>query len=146
MTSEQQVLLNAIQGIVEQAVAPLTERMDGLTERMDGLTERMDGLTERMDSLDARVAGLEERVETIDTRTNQIATDLLDLRDRVPLLEERVDHGFRALKSDLNFAFSDARIAITGQRTNDKAFDALRQEIVGIQQRLSALENKRSGT
>jgi len=124
MTSEQQVLLNAIQGIVEQAIAPLTERMD---------------------NLDARVAGLEERVETIDVRTNQMATDLLDLRDRVPLLEERVDHGFRALKSDLNFAFSDARMAITGQRTNDKAFDALRQEIVGIQQRLAALESKRSG-
>ncbi len=90
---------------------------------------------------DARVARLEQHVETIDTRTSQMAGDLLDLRDRVPLLEERVDNGFRALKSDLNFAFSDARKAGTAQRSYEKAIDALKQELASIQNRLAALES-----
>jgi hypothetical protein len=65
-----------------------------------------------MDGFGARMARLEQHVETIGTRTSQMAVDLLDLHDRVPLLEERVDNGFRALKSDPNFAFSDARRAL----------------------------------
>ena len=38
MTSENEALLTAIQSIVEQAVAPLGERIDGLTQHVDGLT------------------------------------------------------------------------------------------------------------
>jgi hypothetical protein len=116
MASENQALLDAIRVIVAEAVEPLIGRMDGFDRRMDGFDGRMDGFDGRMDGFDGRMDGfdgrmarLEQHVETIDTRTSQMAIDLLDLRDRVPLLEERVDNGFRALKSDLNFAFSDAQ-------------------------------------
>jgi chromosome segregation ATPase len=181
MTSENQALLDAIQGIVERAIAPLTERMDiltervdtltervdtltarvdALTERVDTLTERVDALTERVDRLDARVDALtervdrldtrmerlENRVEAIDTRTGQMAAVLLDLRDRVPLLEERVDNGFRALKSDLNFAFSDARKVSMAQNNYEKTIDALRKEVASIQQRLTALERSQGAS
>ena len=93
MTPENQALLEAFRGMINEAITPLATRMEGLETRMEGLETRMEGL--------------ETRVETIDVRTSQMSNDLLDLRDRVPLLEERVDNGFRALKSDLNFAFSD---------------------------------------
>jgi chromosome segregation ATPase len=136
MTTENQSLLDAIRVVVGEAVMPLAERMDGLTERMDGLTERMDGL-------DVRVTQLGHQVEAIDTRTSQMAGDLHDLRDRVPLLEERVDNGFRALKSDLNFAFSDARKVSAAQTNSEKAIEALKRELASVQQRLAALERSK---
>jgi chromosome segregation ATPase len=134
MTPENQTLLDAFRGMLNEAISPLATRMEGLETRMEGLETRMEGLETRME-------GLETRVETIDTRTSQMSSDLLDLRDRVPLLEERVDNGFRALKSDLNFAFSDSRKAAVAHDRNDKAIEGLRREIASIQQRLAALEN-----
>lgn len=132
MTPENQALLNAIRGIVEQAVTPLAERVDAMTGRVDAMT--------------GHVVRLESQVEAIDARTSQMAGDLIDLYDRVRLLEERVDNGFRALKSDLNFAFSDARKASTTQRSYEKATDALRQELTDIQQRLAALERSQGAS
>ncbi|SRR6266545_1838712 len=88
----------------------------------------------------AHVERLETRVDTIDTRASQIAGDLRDLRDRVPLLEERIDNGFRALKSDLNFAFSDIRKISAAQERGDKTIDMLRRELASLQQRLATLE------
>ena len=123
-----------------ERVDALTERVDALTERVDTLTERMDALTERVDTLTERVDRLERWAETIDTRTGQMSIVLLDLRDRVPLLEERVDNGFRALKSDLNFAFGDARKASLAQNTYEKNIDALRKEVASLQQRVTLLE------
>jgi hypothetical protein len=78
MTPENQALLAAIREMIIEANAPIV----------------------------ARLEGLERQVETIDARTSEILSDFQDLRDRVPLLEERIDNGFRALKSDLTFAFS----------------------------------------
>jgi chromosome segregation ATPase len=118
MTPENQALLEAFRGMINEAITPLSTRMEGL----------------------------ETRVETIDARTSQMSNDLLDLRDRVPLLEERVDNGFRALKSDLNFAFSDSRKAAVAHDRNDKAIEGLRREIASIQQRLAALENARNSS
>jgi len=139
MTPENQALLEAFRGMINEAITPLSTRMGGLETRVEGLGTRMEGLETRME-------GLETRVETIDARTSQMSNDLLDLRDRVPLLEERVDNGFRALKSDLNFAFSDARKAAVAHDRNDKAIEGLRREIASIQQRLAALENARNSS
>ena len=151
MTPENQVLLEAFRGMIVEAITPLVTSIEGLDTRMAGVETRLDGLDTRMagvetrlDGLDARVEGLEARVETIDVRTSQMSNDLLDLRDRVPLLEERVDNGFRALKSDLNFAFSDSRKASAAHDRSEKAIEGLRREIASIQQRLAALENARS--
>lgn len=139
MTPENQALLEAFRGMINEAITPLSTRMGGLETRVEGLGTRMEGLETRME-------GLETRVETIDARTSQMSNDLLDLRDRVPLLEERVDNGFRALKSDLNFAFSDSRKAAVAHDRNDKAIEGLRREIASIQQRLAALENARNSS
>src|SRR5262245_17179058 len=158
MTPENQALLEAFRGMINEALTPLSTRMGGLETRMgglearveglgthmEGLETRMEGLEMRVEGLGTRMEGLEAHVETIDARTSQMSNDLLDLRDRVPLLEERVDNGFRALKSDLNFAFSDSRKAAVAHDRNDKAIEGLRREIASIQQRLAALENERN--
>src|SRR5262245_38005160 len=153
MTPENQALLEAFRGMITEAITPLATgmggvetRLDGLDTRMERLEMRMDGFETRMDGLDTRMDGLETRVETIDARTSQMSNDLLDLRDRVPLLEERVDNGFRALKSDLNFAFSDSRKAAVAHDRSEKAIDGLRREIASIQQRLAALENAKGSS
>jgi chromosome segregation ATPase len=146
MTPENQALLEAFRGMMTEAITPLATRMGGLETRMEGLETRMEGLETRMEGLETRMEGLETHVETIDARTSQMSNDLLDLRDRVPLLEERVDNGFRALKSDLNFAFSDSRKAAVGHDRSEKAIEGLRREIASIQQRLAALENAKSGS
>ena len=153
MTPENQALLEAFRGMINEAITPLATRMGGVETRLEGLETRvagvqtrMDGLETRMEGLETRMDGLETRIETIDARTSQMSNDLLDLRDRVPLLEERVDNGFRALKSDLTFAFSDSRKAAVAHDRSDKAIEGLRREIASIQQRLAALENARSGS
>ena len=153
MTPENHALLEAFRGMINEAITPLSTRMEGLETRVEGLGTRMEGLETSMEGLETRMVGLETRmvgldtrVETIDARTSQMSNDLLDLRDRVPLLEERVDNGFRALKSDLNFAFSDSRKAAVAHDRNDKAIEGLRREIANIQQRLAALENARNGS
>jgi chromosome segregation ATPase len=151
MTPENQSLLDAIHEVaahlnrletrLETRMDQLDGRMDQLDGRMDQLDGRMDQLDGRMDQLDGRMVQLDGRVETLDIRTSQIAGDILDLRDRVPLLEERIDTGFRALKSDLNFAFSDIRKIGAAQERSDKAIDGLRRELAGLQQRLATLES-----
>jgi outer membrane murein-binding lipoprotein Lpp len=118
----------------------LSTRVDALSTRMDGLVAHVGELTERVDGLDQRTIVLEERVETIDMRTSQMASDLLYLRDRVPLLEERIDNGFRSLKSDLGLAFSDIRNLTTSQSHYERMVGVLRQELASLQQRLAALE------
>jgi chromosome segregation ATPase len=138
MTAENQALLDAMRGIVteavSQAVAPLVERISALEQRMGALEQRMGALEQRMDIL-------ETRVETLDARTSQMMGDLIYLRDRVPMLEERIDNGFRALKSDLNLAFSDIRRISGAQERGDKSLDALRKELASLQQRIAALES-----
>jgi outer membrane murein-binding lipoprotein Lpp len=131
MNPENQVLLDAIQQVVAGV------------QRLD---TRMDQLDTRMDQLNARVDQLGTQVETLDIRTGQMSNVLIDLRERVPLLEERVDNGFRALKSDLNFAFSDTRKALAGQERNERAIEGLRREIGSLQQRVTALEQTRQAS
>jgi hypothetical protein len=75
-----------------------------------------------------------------------MASDLHGLRERVPLLEERIDQGFRALKSDLSFAFNDIRKNNLAQERNEKAIDGLRRDVVDLQQRVTALEETRGAS
>jgi chromosome segregation ATPase len=133
MTPENQSLLDAI-----HEVATHLGRLETRFET------RMDQLDGRMDQLDGRMDQLESRVETIDIRTSQMAGDIVDLRDRVPILEERIDTGFRALKSDINFAFGDIRKISAAQQRSDKAIDGLKRELADLQQRLAALESGES--
>jgi chromosome segregation ATPase len=163
MTAENQALLDAIRTVVGEAVAPLTERMDGLTERMDGLTERMDGLTERMDRMETeqlaqrgllermdarlngiesrltnvamRVAHLDEHYETLEARTSQIAHDLFEM-------SERVDRSLAALRSDLRDAFHDLVALQTSQKGHRGRIQALEDKVNELQQRLEKLESQ----
>ena len=45
-----------------------------------------------------------------------------------------------ALKSDLNFAFSDIRKISSAQERGDRAIESLKRELAGLQQRMAALE------
>jgi chromosome segregation ATPase len=139
MTSDNQALLEAFRGMLDEAIAPLATRMDRLETRM----EQLDARAGRLES---RIEQLEERVDTIDTRTGQIASDLLYLRDRVPLLEERIDNGLRALKSDLGLAFNDMRKISAAQERSDRALDGMKRELAGVQQRMAALEGMRGAS
>jgi hypothetical protein len=78
-----------------------------------------------------------------DTRTSQIASHLLYLRDRVPLLEERIDNGLRALKSDLGLAFNDMRKISAAQERSDRMLDGMKCGLAGVQQRMAAMEGMR---
>jgi len=138
MTPDNQVLLDAIR--------ELGARMGRMEGRLDGMDARFDQVDARFDQVDARFDQVEARVETIDARTSQLSSDFLDLRDRVVLLEERVDHGFRALRSDLKYAFADARRATTMGERHDKAIDELRGELAGLRERLAALESAQGGS
>jgi predicted nucleic acid-binding Zn-ribbon protein len=127
MTSDNQTLLTAIREMIAEANAPVM------------------ALLQQLDS----------RVETLDARTSQLLSDVRDLRERVTLFEERLDNGFRALKSDLNFAFSDIRkISIAQERSDrmieefkrekEKEIEGLKRELAGLQQRLEILEGRQS--
>jgi hypothetical protein len=118
MTPENQALLDAFRGMMSEAIAPLATHLERL----------------------------EERVDTIDMRTSQIASDLLYLRDRVPLLEERIDNRLRALKSDLGLAFNDMRKISVAQDRSDRALDGMKRELAGVQQHLAAMEGTRGAS
>jgi chromosome segregation ATPase len=133
MTPENQALLDAIRIMIYEGNAPLAAGL----ERLETRIERVETRIERVET---RIERVEQHVETIDTRTSQLSSDFVDLRDRIPLLEERIDHGFRALKSDLNFAFSDIRKISVAQEGSDWSIDLLRRELAGLQQRMAALE------
>ena len=161
MTTVDQSLLNAIRVVVGEAVAPLSEKIDGLTERVDGLTERVDGLTERVDGLTERVDGLSQRmddfserlrsveirltsiedrvgrleeiVERLDTRTGQISQDLFEL-------QQHVDRGFDMLKSETTLALKDIDTIKKNQHADRKKIRKLENQVANLQQRLSALE------
>jgi chromosome segregation ATPase len=131
MNPDMQVILDAIHGLGTRI------------ERVEG---RLEGVEGRLEGVEGRMNHLESRVETIDLRTNQMAGDLHGLRERVPMLEERIDQGFRALKSDLNFAFSDIRKNNLAQERNEKVIDGLRHDVADLKQRVTALEGTRDAS
>jgi chromosome segregation ATPase len=118
MTTIDQALLNAIRGVVGEAVAPLTEKIGGLTDRVDGLTGRVDGLTAqvggltdrvdgltgrvdgltgRVDGLTGRVDGLTEQVGGMAVRMNRMETEQQVQRGLLHSIEERIDERFTHL-------------------------------------------------
>jgi chromosome segregation ATPase len=164
MTSIDQALLNAIRGVVGEAVAPLSGKIDGLTERVDGLTERVDRVeTEQQlqrrllysiqESIDERFAHLELRLTnleaasirlenelgTIETRTGQIYSDVSDLLE----LQDKVNKGFQAFKSDFQHAFLDIGALQEGQSGQQRQLKQLRERVSKLEQRLSKLEDAR---
>lgn len=150
MTPDNQPLLDAIRGIIHDAVVPVLTRLNALEGRLNALEGRLDSLESRigviegrLDVIEGRLNVIEGRLDALEARMAQLATDLFYLRERVPLLEERMDNGFRALKSDLTMAFSDIRKITTGQDRHERSIEALRRDMLDLQQRLSALEQAR---
>ncbi|HEU5099559.1 MAG TPA: hypothetical protein VFU22_11100 [Roseiflexaceae bacterium] len=163
-------LTERVDGLTER-VDGLTERVDGLTERVGGLTEWVGGLTERVDrveteqqlqrrllyniqeSIDERFAHLDLRLtnleansmrlenglETIETRTGQIYSDVNDLLE----LQEKVNEGFRAFKSDLQRAFLDIGAIQEVQNGHQRQMKQLRERVSKLERRLSKLEDAR---
>jgi chromosome segregation ATPase len=102
MTTVDQALLHAIRGVVGEAVAPLSEKIDGLAERVDGLAERVDGLTERVDGLAERVDGLAERVDGLAERVERVETEQQLQHRLLDSIQEHIDERFTQL--DLRLA------------------------------------------
>ena len=157
--SENQALFDAIRVIVGEAVAPLSEKIDGLTERVDGLTERVDRIeTEqraqrvllegmstrltamelRLNNIDDRVTALEEYAEKLDTRTSQIARDLFEMQDRL-------DQATRALKRETTFSLKEASRIQTAQYSDQKKIRDLEAKIAELQRRIDAIESGQAG-
>ena len=164
MTNIDSTLLDAIRGVVGEAVAPLGVKIDGLTERVDGLTGRVDrveaeqqlqrrllysiqeSIDERFAHLDLRLTNLEAnsmRLEhglaTIETRTGQISSDVNDLLD----LQDKVNKGFQAFKSDFQRAFLDIGALQDSQSGHQRQLKQLRERVSKLEQRLSKLEDPR---
>jgi chromosome segregation ATPase len=147
MTSENQVLLDAIRAVVKEELVPLSQGVDGLTERVDGLTVlterielRLTNIEVRLTNLEARVERLEGASETLDTRTNQLSIDLRALSDELLDLKERVKDGFSGVKRESEQAYVQIGKLQTGQRTQQKRIKALEDQVMILQQRLDQLE------
>jgi len=159
MTTIDQGLLNAIRVVVGEAVAPLSEKIDGLTERVDGLTERVDRIeTEqraqrvlledistrltavelRLINIDDRVTALEEYAEKLDTRTSQIARDLFEMQDRL-------DQATRSLKRETTFSLKEASRIQHSQNVDQKKIRDLEAKIAELQRRIDAIEGGQAG-
>jgi chromosome segregation ATPase len=143
MTADNQALLEAIRGVVTEAVAPLETKVDTLTERVDTLTERVDKI---------EVEQREQRriSQLLLTRTSDLAmkldgamSELYGIQERLSGVEERVHNGFHALKDDLTLAFKDIqRFRSDYTRRADQAD----REIKAAMRRLDALEEGRSAS
>ena len=168
MTAENTALLDAIRVIVRDEVAPLSGRIDRLEGRFDGLEGRFDGLEgrlerveaeqqvqrrmlhnleasidERFTHLDLRLTNLEaismrleNEVGTLDMRTNRMAGDLADLLE----LQDKVNEGFRAFKSDFQRAFVDIGAVQDAQKGQQRQMKQLRERVDVIERRLAKLE------
>jgi chromosome segregation ATPase len=161
MTTIDQALLNAIRGVVGEAVAPLSGKIDGLTDQVGGLTERLDRVeTEQQlqrrllysiqESVDERFAHLELRltnlegmllrleneIGTIETRTSQIYSDVIDLLE----LQDKVNKGFQTFKSDLQRAFLDIGAIQEAQSGQQRQMKQLRQRVDALERRLAKIE------
>ena len=90
MTTIDQALLNAIRGVVGEAVAPLGEKIDGLTVRVDGLTERVDGLTVRVDGLFEHVSGMTEQMEGMREQVSRIELEQREQRSLLANMDLRL--------------------------------------------------------
>jgi chromosome segregation ATPase len=157
MTNIDQALLNAIRGVVGEAVAPLSGKIDGLTERVDrveteqqlqrrllhsiqeSVDERFGHLEMRLTNLEAISLRLENELGTIETRTGQISSDVTDLLE----LQDKVNKGFQAFKSDFQHAFLDIGALQEGQSGHQRQMKQLRERVSKLEQRLSKLEDAR---
>jgi hypothetical protein len=79
MLSGNQDLLEAIAGIVTEAVRPIYHRLDVLTERVDA----------------------------VESRLGRIEAQLRNHDERLEIVEERVEKGFRSIKEDIGLFFRD---------------------------------------
>src|SRR5262249_2870341 len=114
MTADNQALLEAIRGVVTEAVAPLETKVDTLTDRVDTLTGRVDTLTERVDRIETEQREQRRISQLLLTRTSDLAmkldgamSEIYAIQERLSGVEERVHNGFHALKDDLALAFKD---------------------------------------
>jgi chromosome segregation ATPase len=155
MTSENQALLDAIRGVVEEVVAPLADRIErieveqreqrlllqSINSRLDSIEARLTSLETRMTSLEARMTSLEERVshledsvERLDMRTAQISRELYELH-------ERMDRGFTSLKRETELALGQVSRVENGQKTQQKRIKELEDRVALLQQRVEKLED-----
>jgi chromosome segregation ATPase len=142
--SENQALFDAIRVIIGEAVAPLSEKIDGLTEHVNGLSLRMDDFSDRLRIVETRLTSIEDRVgrleeiaERLEMRTGQLSRDLLELQDRM-------ERGFASVKSETTLALKDIGAIKQTQQADQKKIRELEKKVAALQQRLSALENARA--
>ncbi len=152
MTNVDQALLNAVRVVVGEAVAPLSEKIDGLTERVDrieteqraqrvlleGISTRLTAVEMRLNNIDDRVTALEEYAEKLDTRTSQIARDLFEMQDRL-------DQATRALKRETTFSLKEASRIQHSQNADQKKIRELEAKIAELQRRIDAIEGGPAG-
>ena len=146
MTTVDQALLHAIRAVVGEAVAPLSEKIDGLSERVNRIeTEQhaqrilLEDISARLNNIENRVTALEEYAEKLDTRTSQIARDLFEMQDRL-------DQATRALKRETTFSLKEASRIQTAQLSDQKKIHDLEAKIAELQRRIDAIESRQAGS
>jgi len=140
MASENQALLDAIRGVVREEIAPFSQRVDDLAAQLQRVEVEqreqrllLQSIDLRLTNLEARVQRLEGQLETLDTRTGQIASDMLDLKDRVR-------DGLRALKRESELALRKISELQIDYRAHRNRIDELEDRVNLLQQRLDILE------
>jgi chromosome segregation ATPase len=117
MDSINQELLAAIAAVVRAELQPLHHKIDVLTERVDVLTERIDAL---------------------ESRVGKIEAQLRDQGERLEIVEERVEKGFRSIKEDIGLFFRDNQNL---RRQVTRQGNEVGEEILELKKRLAALES-----
>jgi predicted nuclease with TOPRIM domain len=120
MTSENQALLDAIRGIVGEAITPLADRI----ERVEVEQREQRRL-------------LESSVERLELRTTQISRELYEL-------QERVERGFSSLKRESELSLRQVSKLENGQKSNKKRFKELEAQVALLEQRVEKLEDQRN--
>src|SRR5262245_56844380 len=136
MTADNQALLEAIRGVVTEAVAPLETKVDTLTDRVDKI-EAEQREQRRISQI------LLMRTSDLAMKLDGAMSEIYAIQERLSGVEEQVDNGFRALKDDLTLAFKDIqRFRSDYTRRADQAD----RELKAAMRRLDALEEGRSST
>jgi chromosome segregation ATPase len=153
MSTIDESLVNAIRGVVGEAIAPLGAKIDGLAERVDrveaeqraqralleGMSTRLTAIELRLSNIEDRVTALEEYAEKLDTRTSQFARDLFEMQDRL-------DQATRALKRETTFSLKEASRVQTAQLSDQKKIRDLEAKIAELQRRIEAIESGQAGS
>ena len=84
----EEVLLPAVEGIIDKRISGLEERMSGLEDRISGLEKKVGGLEDRIIRLENGMNGLKEEMAEVRDDISKMKNDILNGQDALAKLIE----------------------------------------------------------